>query len=194
MTYYNYTYTGELCHYGIKGQKWGVRRYQNEDGSYTAAGKKRYNVTTKVKDFGKKHSRLVKTAKVAANIATLGATGRIEKSEKAYREAQKRGAKETAAGLVIKGALRAYATEGNKQADRILRTAAASAAAAAYVASSGNPKVKAGAMVAGKIFSAMATTSLALSTSYNVYAQARDTANYVKQKRSKKNTTERRRN
>ena len=31
----------ELYHHGIKGQKWGVRRYQNEDGSLTAAGKKR---------------------------------------------------------------------------------------------------------------------------------------------------------
>lgn len=31
-----------LAHYGIKGMKWGVRRYQNEDGSLTAAGKKRY--------------------------------------------------------------------------------------------------------------------------------------------------------
>ena len=30
----------ELCHYGIKGQKWGVRRFQNEDGSLTKAGKK----------------------------------------------------------------------------------------------------------------------------------------------------------
>ena len=187
----NYTYTDELYHYGIKGQKWGVRRYQNEDGSYTAAGKNRRSVTTKVKDFGKRHRKLVKTAKVAANIATLGATGRIEKSEKAYREAQKRGAKETAAGLVIKGAARAYTIKGNKYADHFLRTAAASAAAAAYVASSGNPKVKAGAMVAGKIFSAMATTSLALSNSYNVYAQARDTANYARQKLSRKKTTKR---
>lgn len=31
-----------LAHYGIKGQKWGVRRYQNSDGTLTAAGKKRY--------------------------------------------------------------------------------------------------------------------------------------------------------
>lgn len=30
----------ELCHYGVKGMKWGVRRYQNKDGSLTAAGKK----------------------------------------------------------------------------------------------------------------------------------------------------------
>lgn len=32
----------ELYHHGAKGQKWGVRRYQNKDGSLTAAGKKRY--------------------------------------------------------------------------------------------------------------------------------------------------------
>ena len=31
----------ELYHYGVKGMKWGVRRYQNKDGSLTAAGKKR---------------------------------------------------------------------------------------------------------------------------------------------------------
>lgn len=32
----------ELYHHGIKGQKWGVRRYQNEDGTLTDAGKKHY--------------------------------------------------------------------------------------------------------------------------------------------------------
>ena len=32
----------ELYHHGIKGQRWGVRRYQNPDGSLTAAGVRRY--------------------------------------------------------------------------------------------------------------------------------------------------------
>ena len=32
-----------IKHHGIKGQKWGVRRFQNKDGSLTAKGKKRYN-------------------------------------------------------------------------------------------------------------------------------------------------------
>ena len=33
-----------LVHHGIKGQKWGVRRYQNYDGSLKPAGEKRYDV------------------------------------------------------------------------------------------------------------------------------------------------------
>lgn len=35
-------YPNELYHHGIMGQKWGVRRYQNPDGSLTLAGKRRY--------------------------------------------------------------------------------------------------------------------------------------------------------
>lgn len=43
-TYYigSYPLTDELYHHGIKGQRWGVRRYQNEDGTLTADGKIRY--------------------------------------------------------------------------------------------------------------------------------------------------------
>lgn len=40
---YNVIFTDELYHHGVKGQKWGVRRYQNSDGSLTAAGKARYD-------------------------------------------------------------------------------------------------------------------------------------------------------
>lgn len=36
------TYNYELYHHGVKGQKWGVRRYQNQNGTLTPAGKKRY--------------------------------------------------------------------------------------------------------------------------------------------------------
>lgn len=35
----------ELYHHGIKGQRWGVRRYQNKNGVLTSAGKKRYAPT-----------------------------------------------------------------------------------------------------------------------------------------------------
>lgn len=36
-------YDDYLEHHGIKGQHWGVRRFQNEDGSLTAKGQKRYS-------------------------------------------------------------------------------------------------------------------------------------------------------
>ena len=41
-------YESELCHFGIKGQKWGVRRFQRKDGTRTPAGKKRYSNTDEV--------------------------------------------------------------------------------------------------------------------------------------------------
>lgn len=40
--YYAVVRSCSLSHHGIKGQKWGVRRFQNEDGSLTAEGKQRY--------------------------------------------------------------------------------------------------------------------------------------------------------
>lgn len=40
---WQYNYSDEyLCHWGVKGMKWGVRRFQNEDGTLTPAGKIRY--------------------------------------------------------------------------------------------------------------------------------------------------------
>lgn len=43
---YNY-----IQHHGVKGQKWGVRRYQNADGSLTSAGKKRRSMSQVVNDI-----------------------------------------------------------------------------------------------------------------------------------------------
>lgn len=54
----------ELQHHGIKGMKWGVRRYRNRDGSLTPAGKKRYSDSTPAHEHhtrvydGKKASQL----------------------------------------------------------------------------------------------------------------------------------------
>ena len=42
-----------LTHSGTKGMKWGVRRYQNKDGTLTEAGKKRYARDAREKEFNK---------------------------------------------------------------------------------------------------------------------------------------------
>ena len=43
----------DLRHHGIKGQKWGIRRFQNADGSLTSAGRKRYGDGESSYNYGK---------------------------------------------------------------------------------------------------------------------------------------------
>ena len=47
----------ELYHHGIRGQKWGVRRFQNKDGSLTPAGEKRYGDSNSANQTPKQETR-----------------------------------------------------------------------------------------------------------------------------------------
>lgn len=64
----------ELMHWGIKGMKWGVRRYQNKDGSLTPAGRKRYD---------KEMAKLKEEEKIAKNkLRTQAKLNKLDEKRK----------------------------------------------------------------------------------------------------------------
>lgn len=71
----------ELAHWGIKGMKWGVRRYQNKDGSLTPAGKKRYDA--ELEKVRKEEKVLKNRQATRAKIEKLEARKKAAADEKA---------------------------------------------------------------------------------------------------------------
>ena len=122
----NYIYTpyvspaSELYHHGIKGQKWGVRRYQNEDGSLTAAGRQRYGVGEAIKNVGRKLFGPTKVSRAVRADESEQLAARKDKSKEIAQAKQNR---KEALKNAEKNAERKYEVETdkawNKYADRI---------------------------------------------------------------------------
>ena len=69
----------ELYHHGIKGMRWGIRRYQKEDGSLTPAGKKRKSESLH-EDYIKSHTR--KSRKSMSDAELRSRINRLEMEKK----------------------------------------------------------------------------------------------------------------
>ena len=81
----------ELYHYGIQGMRWGVRRFQNSDGTLTAEGEKRYN-----KDYGIRGMRWgVRRFQNSDGTLTAAGKKRYNKELASYRADKKKLAEET---------------------------------------------------------------------------------------------------
>lgn len=70
----DYLKTKELYHSGIKGMRWGVRRFQNEDGSLTEEGKKRYGTPQQYRAAAKEASALEEATRGASSAASTAAS------------------------------------------------------------------------------------------------------------------------
>lgn len=81
MEYIIYRSDTELYHHGVKGMRWGVRRYQNEDGSFTRAGKKQFAQDKK--------TQYIKEGRSDAGGRAWNAVGLANSYNKSYLRATK---------------------------------------------------------------------------------------------------------
>ena len=107
-----------IAHHGIKGQKWGVRRFQNPDGTLTPAGRKRYEVRESKGTFLDQNrtwmdSDLKKANKMGGTANRDAIHNKVDAAYKASKEVQ---AAEKSAQNSTREAYSAYAELYNKHA------------------------------------------------------------------------------
>lgn len=91
----------ELYHHGINGQRWGFRRFQNEDGSLTPEGELRYN-QGKQKAARGKAAEMYKTKKYKAKLALKQEKQKVKDAAALAKTAKKEQAKLNAEDRVIR--------------------------------------------------------------------------------------------
>lgn len=91
-----------LSHYGIRGMRWGVRRYQNSDGTYTSIGKKRKLQETAHEDYINAHSK--KSVKSMSNAELKARNNRLQMEQQYANLTRKTSSGKKAVQMFIKGA------------------------------------------------------------------------------------------
>lgn len=180
----------ELKHFGVKGMKWGVRKERekrnkphrrklNYARSFKRMAQDSKNIGKMTVDATKQMAKKAgettpgKAAFTAANIATLGAAGRIRKAEKAHAEYRK-DYKPTLVGTGVRTYLRYKGRQGRHYMNKLATMGLATAASAIAIKSGMNPSVVRGAKIVGKTWHTMSTLSMAALDAYDTYATVRD--------------------
>ena len=86
----------DIYHWGIKGQKWGVRRYQNKDGSLTPAGKQRYS-----QDYIDAHSK--KSVSEMSDAELRKRNNRLQMEQQYAQLTRKKSKVDSAVKAIVKG-------------------------------------------------------------------------------------------
>lgn len=86
MTKIKMEYNDYLYHHGIKGMKWGVRRYQNKDGALTPAGKRRVS-NKEIREYEKS---VRKEIEAGSSKERMAIRAEREKADKEYQEYAKK--------------------------------------------------------------------------------------------------------
>ena len=74
----DYLEISELYHHGIKGQKWGIRRYQNEDGSLTPEGKAKYGTVENLNKQVQNKQKVAQASRSGMHVGSVvGSVGGI---------------------------------------------------------------------------------------------------------------------
>lgn len=131
-----------LMHHGIKGQKWGVRRYQNEDGSLTSAGRIRYGSSEYYLNKADKYMTASNNAKLKYNKRAYELKANVAKYKAARKADKKRGGLDGNNDRSFSDKLRTLNPDGAAAASRINELRAANARTLAKYAKSERKKTR----------------------------------------------------